>query len=537
MTKMVLKMKYKELSIKELLPLCEDNLALPHFQRDYVWDKKNVIYFLDSIYKNWPTGLIMIWVTNKLGRHFGSLWNNPRDSYNSKGLILDGQQRLTTLKILSHDGYLPLKTKNGNRESHYFYFDSDKEMFFANTERQNHNSGYIDVYDILRNKYSDEISKIRSEVKKNLKQIQNYKFPIKCVTVKKNNEAIEIFNRVNTAGKNIDKVVVAFAKIKDMYPKIAEKIIVFQREWIQNGFDLSDRVIMNSFMVVNNIKSEKWTPGTRNPDRRVDDYLKTASPSSIERDWKKTSKRIDNSLAFLQKIAGFDSDQFLTTENAIVSLCGYYEINDLDNNLSSKRKNILLKWLYRTILLRRYSYTSNFIRDLKDLHENHRFGDVMKITKSELNADKDYSHEGIISVMYALGISKNMMDYANNKISWSSSRSNKKRIHVDHIYPKSRMKKSPMIDKIEKYITDDIGNSAFILGADNMSKNKRFPGEQIHKTKIGQWLNVGHIFLTEKDYEDMKKNQITLEKNCKEIKNFIKKRRKIIIDEIKTKII
>ncbi len=73
-------MEKAELSIKELLPLCEDNWALPHFQRDYVWDKEDVKNFLDSIYKNWPTGLVIIWKTNKPGRHFGSLWPKPGDA-------------------------------------------------------------------------------------------------------------------------------------------------------------------------------------------------------------------------------------------------------------------------------------------------------------------------------------------------------------------------------------------------------------------------------------------------------------------------
>lgn len=530
-----------ELSIKELLSLCDDIWAIPHFQRDYIWDKNDVIDFLDSLYKKWPTGLVIIWKTNKPGRHFGTLWDDPRDNLHPKGLVLDGQQRLTTLKGLIKDGFLPIKSEHGNRERHYFYFDlkSTKEdkKFTSDTERKKDSSRYIDINDVLKDKPLNGYPNKKSEIIKNLKRMLDYKFPVKYVSANDSKDAIEIFNRVNTAGKKIDRIVIAFAQIKDRYPQITKDIIKFQKEWVDNGFDLSDRVIMNSFLVVKNIKDKDWKPGTKKPDKKVEDYLKEVPYKAIEQDWKRTSNRIEDSLKFLESNAGFDSDQFLTSENTIVTLCGYFEVNELHGKI--KRKNLLLKWLYRTILLSRYSYTSNFIQDLRDLNIEGKFKDIMTIPKYRLEDEKEYSYEGIISVMYALGKRNNMEDYNGDKISWFNSRQNRKRIHIDHIYPRSKMITDPISDEIDPVedLHEDFGNKSFIIGSDNMSKNKKFPGELINNKDIGQWLNVGHTFLVDNDYQKMKKNPKLLKENCKEIKVFIKKRHEKIIKEIKREII
>lgn len=527
-----------ELSIKELLPLCEDYWALPHFQRDYVWDKKDVIEFLDSIYKNWPTGLVIIWKTNKSGRRFGSLWDDPSDNPHPEGLVLDGQQRLTTLKILRDNGCLLLKSEHGNREKHYFYFDLKSKKFIADTEHKKDTVRYIDVTDILKEKQLQRLSNKNSKIVENLRKILDYRFSVRYVSASDNKDAIEIFNRVNTAGKKIDRIVIAFAQIKDRYPHIAKDIIKFQKEWVGNGFDLSDRVIMNSFLVVNNIKDEGWKPGTKKPDKKVEDYLQDASSKSIEKDWKRTSMRIEDSLKFLESNAGFDSDQFLTSENIIVTLCGYFEVNGLSSKLTTRRKNLLLKWLYRTILLSRYSITSNFTQDLRDLNRGRKFEDVMKIPKYRLDDEDEYSYDGIISVMYALGKRNNMGDYAGDRISWSNSRQNRKRIHMDHIYPRSKMITPPISNEIEteEYLHEDFGNMSFIIGSDNMSKNKKFPGELINNKDIRQWLNVRHTFFTDNDYEKMKKHRTLLKENCKKIREFIEERHKKIIKEIQREI-
>lgn len=70
---------------------------LPPFQRDFVWtDRRKLIDFVDSLYKGYPIGSIIIWnpsedvhIKRKLQVEASG------EPYNAQEYIMDGQQRLT----------------------------------------------------------------------------------------------------------------------------------------------------------------------------------------------------------------------------------------------------------------------------------------------------------------------------------------------------------------------------------------------------------------------------------------------------------
>lgn len=79
------------MSIKALLGLIEANdIAIPEIQRPFVWKRAQVRDLMDSLYKGYPTGYII-------------LWKNPdvklKDGRISAGkkIVIDGQQRITAM--------------------------------------------------------------------------------------------------------------------------------------------------------------------------------------------------------------------------------------------------------------------------------------------------------------------------------------------------------------------------------------------------------------------------------------------------------
>ena len=44
-----------------LIMIDKGELRLPHFQRAFVWTRKQVLSYLDSLYSNYPAGSILIW--------------------------------------------------------------------------------------------------------------------------------------------------------------------------------------------------------------------------------------------------------------------------------------------------------------------------------------------------------------------------------------------------------------------------------------------------------------------------------------------
>jgi len=72
-------------------------LRLPEMQRRYVWRSTRVRDLLDSLYRGYPSGAILLWDTEDavpLQDFAVSQQSNP---YQSTRLLLDGQQRLTSL--------------------------------------------------------------------------------------------------------------------------------------------------------------------------------------------------------------------------------------------------------------------------------------------------------------------------------------------------------------------------------------------------------------------------------------------------------
>nr|WP_206378153.1 DUF262 domain-containing protein [Sneathiella limimaris] len=70
------------------------HMALPEFQRGYVWNKDQVRGLMDSLYRRHPIGGLLVWVTkSETASHRG---DGPLAAGVVK-LLLDGQQRITTL--------------------------------------------------------------------------------------------------------------------------------------------------------------------------------------------------------------------------------------------------------------------------------------------------------------------------------------------------------------------------------------------------------------------------------------------------------
>ncbi len=511
-----------------------DRYALPFFQRDYVWEKKDITTFLDSMSKDWPAGSIILWDNPGMrGRKFGSFKGNPKE-VTTDMLVLDGQQRITTLLLLRHNGKIDLQGPYGKIIPTYFFYDLEKGEFIASRDDRLDAGRYIDVENILRGKVivrriSKKYKRTQKQkaIMKSLKTLPDYAFPIIHTDVASEEDAIDIFNRVNTTGKRVDKLELAFAHLRDKEHQVSRRITAFQNEWVREGFDLTPRVLINSFLIVLNINNREYYVRTRNADTQIKEYL--ANSPRILTDWENVFVRVRGALNFLKRI-GFDSDQFLTTENAIATLAGYFERNDIKPyQLSVTRTNRLKRWLFRTMLFGRYTYTTNFEQDLEDLQDDGRLPEPS-------TRGQDYSQDGLIALMYVIGRSKRMTDFRGEEIAWAATMRMNRVIHVDHIYPYSRLTKEP-ISKIAgsdyEELADDIGNKAFAIGESNVSKNRKFPGEEARAE--GQWMD-GFDLLGEKDYRRMKESEHALRQSWREIRNFIEDRHDRISKDIKREI-
>jgi hypothetical protein len=100
-----------DIGVGELVDMINrGELRLPELQRRYVWPATRVRDLLDSLYRGYPSGTILVWETDlevpvrdlAIEQHTGA--------FGSQKLLLDGQQRLTSLSAVLRGE--PLRFKN-----------------------------------------------------------------------------------------------------------------------------------------------------------------------------------------------------------------------------------------------------------------------------------------------------------------------------------------------------------------------------------------------------------------------------------------
>jgi hypothetical protein len=76
------------------------DILLPKFQRDFVWEKHQILDLLDSIANNYPIGSVLLWRSRELlksERNIADLEIAKTQSGYPVNYLLDGQQRLSTI--------------------------------------------------------------------------------------------------------------------------------------------------------------------------------------------------------------------------------------------------------------------------------------------------------------------------------------------------------------------------------------------------------------------------------------------------------
>jgi uncharacterized protein with ParB-like and HNH nuclease domain len=117
-------MKDQRLEIADIVKHIDDaalgTMNVPEFQRKFVWRPSKVKDLVDSLWKGYPIGTLLLWE---------SAYNSPRSALGgqSKKLwIVDGQQRVTALSLVF--GKKPYWWSDGNEwNKHYNKFEIHNE--------------------------------------------------------------------------------------------------------------------------------------------------------------------------------------------------------------------------------------------------------------------------------------------------------------------------------------------------------------------------------------------------------------------------
>lgn len=348
--------------------LAKDKLLIPTFQREFVWEPENIRKLWDSIFKFYPIGSILYWVTDsylhthrKLG---GFEFPHDEDTvrkFKEWAYILDGQQRATSLlvSILGGKG----RVKEEEDFDYTMYFDATNATFFFANELEKRRSKIspaflIRLKDVPKGDFLDFYEKIAKgegiteQIKSNIKQLYRIFTDYKLVFVRIQGvdveEVCEIFERVNQEGKKLDPVDIIVARtyrnedlekgikmfyLRDNLQKLKE-VLLSQGNRFQNLEDLS-------IIQMISICLRKEETGTRKSFGITPKALDNLKTEDLEDRWDVGQKTIFETIKFLSdlKIHGPD---MLPYGYLLFPLCYHFH-----RNISPNRQ-IAKQWFWRT---------------------------------------------------------------------------------------------------------------------------------------------------------------------------------------------
>jgi len=333
------------------------HVALPEFQRGYVWNRDQVRGFFDSLYRRHPVGGLLVWATeSKEVTHRG---DGPVTSGVVK-LLLDGQQRITSLYGVVRGK--PPKFFDGNPQTFTgLRFHLEKEVFsFYQPLKMQDDPLWIDVTELSQkgnsglgdfiNRLSDKADltpKIGDYIGRlsRLLGITDVVLHVDEITGedKTLDVVVEIFNRVNSGGTKLSKGDLALAKICADWPEAREKMKSKLNEWANSDYHFNLDWFLRSLNTVLTGEAKFQ-------------FLHNKRPEEIQEGLIRTAKQIDTCLNLISNRLGLDHDRVLFGRFGIPVMVRY--IDQLNGPMNEKERDKLLFWFVQAGMWGRFSGTT-----------------------------------------------------------------------------------------------------------------------------------------------------------------------------------
>ncbi len=492
------------MKIRQIIDKIDENqLFVPAFQREYVWkrnDAKNLIY---SLIKDYPTGTMLTWETNKPPELKGKYKYD--ENKGAVKIILDGQQRITTLYMLMKGDIPPYYTeKEIENDIRNLYVNVESlELEYYKVKMMENNPLWVNITDIFKGKVrerdiTDELERRNNEERLpreretiisnniiSIKRIEDRDFLEQIIPVKATiKEAIDIFYIVNASGVNLTDAELALAQISGYWPNARAVFKKKLQDLEKQGWVFKLDFIVYALLAVTHKMGSKM------------EKLHTAdNKDKLMEAWEKLDNSVlDYVCNLLQSQAYVDHTDEINSVYALIPLIAY-TFNKPDSKLNEEEIKKSIKWFYYSQIRNRYisQLPQKLDKDIGIINENpNPFDTLLAFIDEERPLEikaSEFIGRDIRHPLYAL-----MKWYFKSKgavclgtgLSLRKNMGKKYSLERDHIFAYSVLRDSGIYDMENQFhyaIAQEITNRAILTSTENREKSAMFADVYLSKVK------------------------------------------------------
>ncbi len=481
------------------------HIALPEFQRGYVWNRDQVRGLFDSLYRRHPVGGLLVWVTeSRTASHRG-------DGVLAPGVVkmlLDGQQRMTSIYGVAR-GRAPRFFDGDSRAFTGLRFHLESESFeFHQPAKMRKDPLWIDVTELMKNglaghealsgslsehpqiavraifKYSGRISRVLGILDIELHQ-DEITGSDKTLDV-----VVDIFNRVNSGGTKLSKGDLALAKICAEWSDGRDAMKAKLREWEQAGYHFNLDWLLRS---VNTVLTG---------EARFQ-FLHDKAAAEIRSGLDRASRHIDTCLNLIAGQLGLDHNRVFFGRYAVPVMARY--LDQRPGGIDHRERDKLLFWFVQAAMWGRFSGSTESLidQDLEALEGGagaiDRLLKQLRLSQGSLRAIPEHfagATRGarFFPVLYMLTRMGEARDWGTGLPLKAGLLGQRSHLDLHHIFPKAKLKRAAAHD-FRKAEINALANFCFQTKDTNQRIADRLPEDyfpEIQRNHPGalasQWI-------------------------------------------------
>jgi len=455
------------------------SIALPEFQRGYVWNRDQVKKFMMSLYRKHPVGSLLVWLTKT---EYAETRGDGSLTPGTVQLLLDGQQRITSLYGIIR-GKTPKFFEGNEKAFTGLYYNLEEEVFeFYLLLKMKDNPLWIDVTDLMQKGAAEVIQPIMANPDlrdksalylKRLNEIDNIKqfnFHIDQVTGEEKTVdiVVDIFNNVNSGGTKLSKGDLALAKVCAEWPDARQEMNKSLDKWKRAGFNFKIEWLLRC---VNTILTGE----------ALFSALKNVNSLQVQEGLIKAEKYINSVLNLFSARLGLDHDRVLGSRYSFplivrcLDRCG----GRIDNH---SERDKLLYWYIHTFLWGRYAGSTESVlnQDIGFIEESKngldKLIDGLRQSRGDLNLQSnDFLGWSKGARFYPLLYMMTRVYHAKDWITGIELSAhllgNINQLQVHHIFPKAALYKN----NFERHEVNAIANFTFLTQDTNLFISDKEP--------------------------------------------------------------